>query len=385
MSRIDKAGVLVDRIKEGVKNLFDSENYKAYLNTMNKFYQYSVNNTILIMMQRPDASAVASYTSWKNNFGRHVKEGAKGIQIIQPCPYIVKDKVEIEDINGNKKYEEVEKLVQGYKVGYVFDLEDTEGTPLPEIVTLLQEDFQNYELMKKCLEDISPVPVTYEKINSSANGYYDLTNKRIVVDSSLSESQTIKTLIHEIAHSILHDKDNGIDKETNRREREVEAESVAYSVASYYGLDTSDYSFGYIASWSDGKELTELREHLEAIKTAAGSIIDSVDEKILEYHLSNNVDEIAVKWPDGYLYVQTSEDGYDYTIYDRFFREVDGGRLESTKSLKEVYTEILEDIKVNSEDVAYYNSGALLKEVEKVNGIDVGSKENLNQNRHMKP
>ena len=382
MKRNEKIDELTRNVEEGVKALFNSEQFKNFLAVMGKFHQYSFNNTILISLQRPEATAVAGYTSWKNNFDRHVKPGAKGIKIIQPSPYVVKEEVEVKDSMGNKEVKEVQRVVQAFKVGYVFALEDTEGTPLPEIVAMLKDDVKNFNLMKKCLEEISPVPVAYEPITGSANGYYDLVNKRIVVDSGLSESQTIKTLIHEIAHSILHDKDTGTDKETTKREREVEAESVAYSVAAYYGLDTSEYSFGYIAGWSDGKDLTELRNHLEAIKSTTEFIVEAMDDKLLNHNITNDIDEIALRWPEGYLHVQTSEEGYDYTIYDRFYKEADGGRYETSRNIGDVYAEILKDINVDSEDVTYYNVGSLLERVEEENKIDTTVAEKLGKSQH---
>ena len=293
----DKLKEITDRLEQGITELFESERYKEYLRVMSKFHNYSFNNTLLIAMQKPDASLVAGFSSWKNNFGRNVMKGEKGIKIIAPSPFTVKQEVEKTDPqtgkpvigkDGKPVTEEKEIKVPAYKVVSVFDVSQTEGRELPDIaVNELTGDVDRFKDFFSALEQASPVPVGFEKIEGGAHGYYHLEEKRIAIDEGMSDLQTLKTAIHEIAHAKLHDIDLNAPKEeqkprVDRRTREVEAESVAYTVCQHYGLDTSDYSFGYVAGWSSGKELAELRGSLETIRSTAAEMINSIDGHFAE-------------------------------------------------------------------------------------------------------
>ena len=293
----DKLKEITDRLEQGITELFESERYKEYLRVMSKFHNYSFNNTLLIAMQKPDASLVAGFSSWKNNFGRSVMKGEKGIKIIAPSPFTVKQEVEKTDPqtgkpvigkDGKPVTEEKEIKVPAYKVVSVFDVSQTEGRELPDIaVNELTGNVDRFKDFFAALEQASPVPVGFEKIEGGAHGYYHLEEKRIAIDEGMSDLQTLKTAIHEIAHAKLHDIDLNAPKEkqkprVDRRTREVEAESVAYTVCQHYGLDTSDYSFGYVAGWSSGKELAELRGSLETIRNTAAEMINAIDGHFAE-------------------------------------------------------------------------------------------------------
>lgn len=263
---------ITERLEQGVKEVFSGAEYKAYLDFMSKFYDYSVNNSILIFMQKPDASLVAGYRAWQNKFKRQVRKGEKGIMILAPIPR--KFKKEVEDEDGNK----VEKVISytDFRAVSVFDISQTDGEEVPSIAKELTDDVQNYDELFTKLTDFSPVPVGFEVITNGANGYFSHLEKRIAIKEGMAEQQTIKTLIHEISHAILHDKETGEEAEADRRTKEVQAESVAYVVCSSLGLDTSDYSFGYVAGWSGKKEAKELTDSMEVIKKTAKTIIDAL-------------------------------------------------------------------------------------------------------------
>ena len=293
----EKLKEITDRLEQGITELFDSERYREYLRVMSKFHNYSFNNTLLIAMQKPDASLVAGFSAWKNNFGRNVIKGQKGIKIIAPSPYKVKQEMKKIDPHtqqpiigkdGKPVTEEKEITIPAYTVVSVFDVSQTEGRELPDIaVNELTGDVERYRDFFAALEKTSPVPIGFEQIPGSSHGYYHLEDKRIAIDEGMSEIQTLKTAIHEIAHAKLHDIDlnapeNEQQPRIDRRTREVEAESVAYTVCQHYGLDTSDYSFGYVAGWSSGRELDELKSSLETIRSTAAEIINSIDEHLQE-------------------------------------------------------------------------------------------------------
>ena len=293
----EKLKEITDRLEQGITELFDSERYKEYLRVMSKFHNYSFNNTLLIAMQKPDASLVAGFSAWKNNFGRNVMKGQKGIKIIAPSPFKIRQEVEKIDPHTQKPIigkdgkpvtEEKEIKIPAYKVVSVFDVSQTEGKELPDIaVDELTGDVDRYKDFFAALEKTSPVPIAFENIEGGSHGYYHLEDKRIAINEGMSELQTLKTTIHEIAHAKLHDIDLNAPKDeqqprVDRRTREVEAESVAYTVCQHYGLDTSDYSFGYVAGWSSGRELSELKSSLETIRSAAAEIINSIDENLAE-------------------------------------------------------------------------------------------------------
>lgn len=369
----DRLKEITDRLEQGILEVFESERYKEYLRVMSKFHHYSFNNTILIALQKPDASLIAGFNAWKNTHGRTVKKGEKGIRIIAPAPFKVKQETEKLDpktnmplvgADGNAITEEKEITIPAYKVVSVFDVSQTEGKELPAIgVDELTGDVSQYEDFFTALKKASPVPIALEHIEGSAHGYYHLAEKRIAIDDNMSELQTLKTAIHEIAHAKLHDIDLNAPKEEkenhpNQRTREVEAESIAYTVCQHYGLDTSDYSFGYVAGWSSGKELTELKGSLETIRLAASELIDSIDghfkelqrarenelsEKETELPLQEEKQETAYLLENGsYLYIQTYETGYDYTLYQPDFTDLDGGQLDNPEiSIEKARDEIL--------------------------------------------
>ena len=285
----EKVKEITARLEQGVQAIFDSDRYKEFLTAMSKFHDYSLNNTILIAMQ--GGNLVMGFRQWEKEFDRHVKKGEKGIKIFAPAPYKVKklvDKIDPEtrkpmlDREGKVVKEEKEITVPAFKVITVFDISQTEGKEFPDLsVKPLLADVEQYEDFFAALEKASPVPIAFEQITNGANGYFSLTDKRIAIKEGVSELQAVKTAIHEIAHAKLHDVDlNAPPEQQNRVDRhtcEVEAESVAYTVCQHFGLDTSDYSFGYVAGWSSGKEMTELKASLETIQTTAKELITEIE------------------------------------------------------------------------------------------------------------
>ena len=429
---------ITDRLETGIQELFESERYKAYLTTMSKFHSYSFNNTLLIAMQ--GGQLVAGYNKWRDDFHRNVKKGEKAIKILAPAPFKAKKEVQKLDAQGRpvmgkdgKPVTEVQEIqVPAFKIVSVFDVSQTEGEPLPSIgVEELTGSVERYGEFFKALEQTSPVPIGFEDIPGGSHGYYHLTEKRIAIQEGMSELQTLKTAIHEIAHSKLH----AIDPEApaieqadrpDSRTREVQAESVAYAVCQHYGLDTSDYSFGYVAGWSSGKDLKELKASLETIRATAHELITTIDSHLAQLQQQRQAqqeqpqaapleqaaeqpapDSVFSKLPpeqqqemtasvkamlqtlidadlkstgevsqgtkeaaqvqgftiagDGtleqakapqeaayrlesgdYLYIQTSETGYDYTLYGPDYKELDGGQLDNPGlSLVEAGKEIL--------------------------------------------
>ena len=303
----EKLKEITDRLEQGIAELFDSERYREYLKVMSKFHNYSFRNTVLIAMQKPDASLVAGFSAWKNNFERNVMKGQKGIKIIAPSPYKIKQEMQKIDPHTQKPIigkdgkpvtEEKEITIPAYKVVSVFDVSQTEGKELPDIaVDELTGDVDRYKDFFAALEKTSPVPIAFENIEGGSHGYYHLEDKRIAINEGMSELQTLKTAIHEIAHAKLHDIDLNAPKDeqprVDRRTREVEAESVAYTVCQHYGLDTSDYSFGYVAGWSSGRELSELKSSLETIRSAAAEIINSIDANFAELQKAQDKEQTA--------------------------------------------------------------------------------------------
>ena len=429
---------ITDRLETGIQELFESERYKAYLTTMSKFHSYSFNNTLLIAMQ--GGQLVAGYNKWRDDFHRNVKKGEKAIKILAPAPFKAKKEVQKLDAQGRpvmgkdgKPVTEVQEIqVPAFKIVSVFDVSQTEGEPLPSIgVEELTGSVERYGEFFKALEQTSPVPIGFEDIPGGSHGYYHLTEKRIAIQEGMSELQTLKTAIHEIAHSKLH----AIDPEApaieqadrpDSRTREVQAESVAYAVCQHYGLDTSDYSFGYVAGWSSGKDLKELKASLETIRATAHELITTIDGHLAQLQKERQTQqeqpqaaplEQAAEQPDpdsvfsklspeqqqemtdsvkamlqtlidadlksigevsqgtketaqaqgftiagdgtleqaeapqeaayhlengDYLYIQTSETGYDYTLYDPDYKELDGGQLDNPDlTLAEAGKEIL--------------------------------------------
>ena len=287
--RADELHQITDKLEKGVKDVFQSDKYKQFLNVMAKFPRYSVNNTMLIMMQRPDAQLCQSFTGWKQ-MGRYVKKGEKGISILAPAPYkIEREQTKLDekgrpvfDVDGEPVKEKVEVTIRAFKVVKTFDLSQTDGKELPTIgPSELVGNIEGYPKLLQALQEISPVPVSFELIDGDAKGFYHLEDKKIVVQDGMSEVQTIKTLLHEMAHQKLHDKDNVPEaKDISRNGKEVEAESVAYVVCQHYGINTSDYSFSYVAGWSEGKETPELKASLDKIRQTASEFIYQIDQKM---------------------------------------------------------------------------------------------------------
>lgn len=281
---------IMQSLESGVEELFTSNRYQEFLKTMAKFHNYSFNNTMLIAMQRPDATLVTSYKNWQS-MGRQVMKGEKGITIIAPAPYKKMKEKEVLDENqrpimgtdGKPKTEQVEVTVPHFKAVTVFDIAQTSGEPIqtlaPELLTAAVQDFDSF---MQAIQKISPVPIRFDEIDGNANGYYHNADKEIVIEKGLSESQTLKTAIHETAHAKLHDKEimESLGVEKDRLTKEVEAESVAYCVCSSFGLDTSDYSFPYIAGWSSSREMKEMKASMDVIRKTAGEMINQLTEEL---------------------------------------------------------------------------------------------------------
>ena len=292
---------LTDKLKQGLQDLFNSDSYRNYLSTMSKFHNYSFNNTLLIAMQKPDATLVAGYKALQKNFERHVNKGEKAIRILAPAPYKIKeerDKIDpvtqelLLDKDGNPQKEEVEITIPVFRAVSVFDVAQTDGKPIPELAAKeLLSDVEGYQDMIRAVEAISPVPIELEEIAGDSKGYYDREAKRIAVQENMSESQTLKTMIHEVAHSKLHSKEVEQDEQMrkDRNTKEVEAESVAYTVCQHFGIDTSDYSFGYIAGWSSGRDTKELRASMDTIRKTASELITGIEGQLHLLELEKEV------------------------------------------------------------------------------------------------
>ena len=291
-SRADRVKAITDKLETGIAALFQSETYKAYLSTMSKFHNYSLNNTLLIAMQKPDATLVAGYQAWQKQHQRHVKKGEKGIQIIAPSPYKAKKEREVLDpatgrpkldAQGKPVREIVEVEYPAFRVATVFDVSQTEGKELPSLgVDELTGKVDSYGKLLSALTETCPVPIGFEEIGSGAKGYYHTTEHRIALQEGMSEAQTVKTLIHEMAHQRLHshEKEKPREERLSARSKEVEAESVAYTVCQHFGIDTSDYSFGYIAGWSSTRDTKELKASLERIRSASDELITEIDKNL---------------------------------------------------------------------------------------------------------
>lgn len=316
---------ITEKLEKGVQDVFSSSQYQELLNTMAKFPHYSVNNSILIMMQKPDATLVQSYTGWKK-MGRFVKQGEKGIRILAPAPFKLEkemDKVDesgkvVLDKDGEAVKEKVEINLTAFKPVSTFDISQTEGEPLPQIgVDELTGSIEGYQTLFEAIKAASPVPIGFEDIASGAKGYFHTEENRIAINNGMSEVQNIKTAIHEMAHAKLHNTEAQKDNKQSKNSKEVEAESVAYTVCQHYGIDTSDYSFAYVATWSKGKETPELKESLNIIRDAAADLITKIDEKVQEL--------TAEKTP-----VEQAKDAG----YIKLAKPFDPEKLEADKSIK---------------------------------------------------
>lgn len=302
---------ITESIEQGIKELFESEKYMQYLRVMSRFHRYSVNNITLIHLQKPHATHVAGFNKWRDQFGRHVKRGEKGIKIIAPTPYkkkieeIKRDpdtKAPVLDKNGNAVMEEKEISIPRFKVVSVFDVSQTEGKPLPQLASDLTGNVQDYEIFMEALRRASPVPLEIRPIQDAMDGYFDPANQSITLRDDMSEVQTVCAAIHEITHSKLHNYEKERlaaaagegakepPKPKDRHTEEVEAESVSYAVCQYYGIETGENSFGYIANWSSGKELPELRASLEIIQKTANGLITDIDRHFLEICKERGID-----------------------------------------------------------------------------------------------
>ena len=308
---------LTDKLEQGLQDLFNSDSYRNYLSTMSKFHNYSFNNTLLIAMQKPDATLVAGYKAWQKNFERHVNKGEKAIRILAPAPYKIKeerDKIApvtqelLLDKDGNPQKEEVEITIPAFRAVSVFDVAQTDGKPIPELAGKeLLSDVEGYQDMIRAVEAISPVPIELEEIAGDSKGYYDREAKRIAVQENMSESQTLKTMIHEVAHSKLHSKEVEQDEQMkkDRNTKEVEAESIAYTVCQHFGVDTSDYSFGYIAGWSSGRDTKELRASMDTIRRTASELITGIEEQLQELQRNREVSQEQTK--ESILLIQNTD------------------------------------------------------------------------------
>ena len=300
-----KVQEITEKLEQGIKELFESEKYKTYLNTMSKFHNYSFNNTMLIAMQKPDATLVVGFKAWQKNFNRHVKKGEKGIRILAPAPYKIKEEQEkldpvtgeiMLDKNGMPIAEEVEIKIPAFRVVPVFDVSQTDGKELPDIgVNELSGSVEDYEEFMQALTEVSPVPITYEDIEGEAKGYFHTTDHWIAIQEGMSQSQTVKTAIHEVAHAKLHDRERNQDIDAvldkDRNTKEVEAESVAYTVCQHFGIDTSDYSFGYIAGWSSDRDIKEFKSSLDTIRKTASELITGIEDRLTELQKDRAVEQ----------------------------------------------------------------------------------------------
>lgn len=381
----DRMREIVDSIENGIKELFESDKYRQYLSTMSRFHRYSVNNTMLIYMQRPDATHVAGFNKWRDQFGRNVLKGEKGIRIIAPTPY--KKKVEeiktdpetnapVLDADGKAIIEEKEIRIPMFKVVSVFDVSQTSGKPLPQLAADLSGNVQQYEVFMEALRRASPVPMEIKPVARDTDGFFSIKAQSITIRAGMSEVQTVCAAVHEIAHAKLHDyehmtelADDGetilVPGEKSRNTEEVEAESISYAVCQYYGIETGENSFGYIATWSKGKELKELRASLETINKTASELITDIDRHFAEICKERGIDRedlAAAEQPsveaqeveklymvdnDKYIHVQRSDTGIDYTIYDAGSANVlDGGVLDGTE--QQLSTAALEVCKLHN-------------------------------------
>ena len=301
-----KVQEITDKLEEGLKELFESEKYKTYLSTMSKFHNYSFNNTLLIAMQKPEATLVAGYKAWQKNFERHVNKGEKAIRILAPAPYKIKeerDKLDpvtgemMFDENGMPQKEQVEVTIPAFRAVSVFDVSQTDGKPIPELEAQeLLSTVEGYEDFVQALMNVAPVPIGFEDIPGDSKGYFHTEEKRIAVQENMSESQTLKTMVHEVAHSMLHNKEINRDDlmeapAKDRNTKEVEAESVAYTVCQHFGIDTSDYSFGYIAGWSSGKDMKELKSSLDIIRKTSSELITGIEGVLRELQLNREMEQ----------------------------------------------------------------------------------------------
>ncbi len=333
---------ITSKLEKGVKDIFDGANYQQYLNFCAKLPRYSVNNQILIMMQKPDATMCQSFTNWKE-VNRHVRKGEKGIRILAPAPYKMQKEQEkvdasgkaVLDKDGEPVKETVEVTINAFKPVSTFDISQTEGEPIPTpVVDELTGSVEGYETLLAAIKEVVPVPISFEQIESGAKGFYHLEENRIVVQEGMSEAQTVKTLLHEASHQALHSKEamDSAGEKKSKNQKETEAESVAYVVCQHYGIDTSDYSFPYVATWSADKEVPELKASLDTIRRTASELIVKIDEKVQTF--------TTVKEMDQFMEAHGDELPFDNPEVDRpvgyikIEPPVDFGKDEPERSIK---------------------------------------------------
>lgn len=301
----DKVKALLEQAEQGTRAVFESDKYRNYLATMAKFHSYSFRNTLLILMQKPEATYVAGYAAWQKKFKRQVQRGQKGIQIIGYTPRKIEVEQEKKDqkgklvigTDGKPEIEKVSKQIPSFTPVYVYDVSQTEGEPLPQLVNELEGRVEGYQHLLKAVREVSPFPITFENIPGGARGYCSPLEQKIVVQEGMSEVQNIKTIIHEVTHAALHapEIDLPVIERTDRNTKEVEAESTAFIVCSHYGIDTSEYTFPYLASWSNTKELNELQSSLETIQKQASELIDKIDTRLAELQMERPKELLSEK------------------------------------------------------------------------------------------
>lgn len=365
---------ITDSIENGIKELFNSDKYKQYLQTMSRFHRYSVNNQMLIYMQKPNATLVAGFNKWRDQFSRNVKKGEKGIKIIAPTPFNKKieetkldpdTKLPMLDDNGKEIKVEKEIQIPMFRVVSVFDVSQTEGKPLPQLASDLSGNVENYDAFIEAIRRSATVPVEFKPLEKGTDGYFSLDEQKIVIREGMSEVQTVSALLHELAHSKLHNrkdeqvKDGEQPEETakiNRNTEEVQAESISFAVCAYYGIKTDENSFGYIASWSNGKELKELKESLEVINKTSSKMITDIDKNYAEIRKERGLDNETLELDEAmfensinYLHIQRNSDNvWDYSVYDKeTLRLVDGGQIDNPDmKLEQVKEQIISEYSV---------------------------------------
>lgn len=303
-------------LEEGIRNYMDTDAYKTYLRAVSRFHDYSTNNVMLITMQRPDATLVAGFSTWKNSFHRYVKKGEKGIRIIAPMPVTVEKEQEKTDEYGNVNLEKIKVTIPRFRAVTVFDISQTDGEPLPNINPKeLSAEVSEYSAFLPALEKSSRVPISYIDIEGSAKGYYHAQKDEIFIQKGMGQAQTVKTLVHEMAHSYLHSRDNG-GALVPQKTKEVEAESIAFSVCTYFGIDTSEYTFPYVTAWSNEMDLKTLKSSMNTIRDTASMLIHRIEDSYREICMEQGAEELAadlmsfMKDYDSYQF-KDCEDDYD--------------------------------------------------------------------------
>ena len=290
-TRSEQVKALTAQLEQGVKDVFHSDNYLNFLRTMAKFHSYSVNNDLLIHLQCPNASFVAGYTTWRDKFHRHVKAGEQGIRILAPAPYKCHEEVE-DPITHEQVLRPI--VVMSYRTAVCFDYSQTEGEPLPELIHELTGDVSQYEDLLEAIRRISPVPIDFMAVPGQAYGYFSPSESKIAIQSGLSQVQTVKTALHELTHSLLHNKDVLKENQKDRRTIEIEAESTAFVVSSSLGLSVEEYSFPYVASWSSSQSVKELKSSLKTIRQTSSHIIDQLQAEMRSIQMERSQEQIIV-------------------------------------------------------------------------------------------